>query len=88
MDIEEGKIVNSFCNVGSVWCCYPFSENLLCSGGLMDAIYFWDIRMARMVQATPLKHRESSFITSLSSNSIVFGDRKQITRCDLRMAIS
>ena len=43
-DVERGQAVSSYLNSGRVWCCHPLSANIFCAGGLMNALYFWDIR--------------------------------------------
>lgn len=52
----------------------------------MGCLYFTDIRCGSIVNIVKLLTTETSFVTSLDHNNLVFGDRRQISRCDLRMA--
>lgn len=50
----------------------------------MGALLFWDLRAGEVVQTLQLQSQETSYITSLNGNSIIFGDGREIGRCDLR----
>jgi hypothetical protein len=51
----------------------------------MGYLSFRDIRAGKVVQVVQLLTSETSFVTRLDHAHLVFGDRRQISRCDLRI---
>jgi WD40 repeat protein len=84
VDLETAQITGSYYHPESVWCCYPVDRSCLCSAGLLGHLCFWDIRSGSIVQVLQLLSSETSFVTHLDSNHLIFGDKRQISQCDLR----
>jgi WD40 repeat protein len=83
-DLETSEVVRSYLHSEGVWCAYPLSEYVFCAAGLMNRLVFWDTRHNRIIQKCELENEETSFVTRLDANSLIFGDRRDLCTCDLR----